>query len=210
MDNLFAFSILALTISVIPGADTILIIKNTLNHGVKAGCCTIMGSATGLMFWTLIAVLGLSLVIAQSVFLFNIIKYLGAAYLLYLGIMAFFKKPELPEDPSALEETHTNKKTSKSDYISSYLQGTLSIILNPKTVLVYVTFMPQFINLNGNVNQQLMILGLILLVVAISWFLIVAFLIDYIKRWFQKPVFQKIFQKCTGILLVIFGIRTAL
>lgn len=209
LENLIAFTILALVMSMIPGADTILIIKNTLTYGVKAGCYTILGSATGLLFWTIVAVLGLSLVVAQSVFLFNIIKYLGAAYLIYLGISALIKKPNLPEENPKTEEKIP--KSLKSHYLSSYLQGTLSIILNPKTVLLYITFMPQFINLNSdNVNQQLMTLGIILISVAISWFLILAFLIDYIKRWFQKPVFQKIFQKSTGLLLIAFGIRTAL
>lgn len=68
MENLISFAVLGLVISMIPGPDSILIIKNTVNYGVKAGCYTILGSATGLIFWTMIAVLGLALVVAQSVF----------------------------------------------------------------------------------------------------------------------------------------------
>lgn len=81
MDHLAAYMLMALVMSMIPGADTILIMKNTLHHGAKAGRFTILGMATGLTFWTLIAVLGLSVAIAQSVYLFNTIKYIGAAYL---------------------------------------------------------------------------------------------------------------------------------
>src|SRR4051794_7388735 len=92
MDNLFAYILMALMMSMLPGTDTVLIMKNTLNHGAKAGRYTILGMATGLAFWTIIAVLGLSVVIAQSVVLFNVIKYLGAAYLFYIGVKTFFSK----------------------------------------------------------------------------------------------------------------------
>lgn len=143
-------------------------------------------------------------------FLFNIIKYLGAAYLIYLGIKAFIKRVRFPEANEEAAQEIGSQKPLKSHYRNSYFQGTISNILNPKTVLVYVTFMPQFIDLGANVTQQLLILGLILICVAISWFLTLAFLTDYIKKWFQKPVFQKVFQKSTGLLLIAFGIRTAL
>ena len=75
---------------IIPGADTMLLMKNTLRYGTIAGRYTVLGMAAGLSFWTLVAVLGLAIVIAQSVVLFNTIKYAGAAYLVYLGIKSFF------------------------------------------------------------------------------------------------------------------------
>lgn len=110
MDNLFAFILMALMMSMLPGADTVLIMKNTISYGAKAGRYTILGMATGLTFWTGVAVLGLSVVIAQSVLLFTIIKYLGAAYLVYLGIRAFFTQGTLAlnavkEDKTAADQT---------------------------------------------------------------------------------------------------------
>lgn len=210
MDNLTAYILMALVMSMLPGTDTILIMKNTLSYGGKAGYYTILGMATGLFFWTAIAVLGLSLVIAQSVFLFNIIKYLGAAYLIYLGIMAFFTRAGLSGENFKLAKKSVHSIELKKHYKESYFQGAISNILNPKTVLVYVTFMPQFINLHGNINQQLIILGAILTCIAVGWFLIVVYLIDHIKQWFKKPVFQQAFQKCAGILLIGLGVRTAL
>ena len=148
MDHLAAYMLMALVMSMIPGADTILIMKNTLHHGAKAGRFTILGMATGLTFWTLIAVLGLSVAIAQSVYLFNTIKYIGAAYLFYLGIRIFLTKNTLSLEAIS-EETKTVKSSSNRCYKESYMQGALSNFLNPKTVLVYITFMPQFINLDA-------------------------------------------------------------
>ena len=90
------------------------------------------------------------------------------------------------------------------------MQALLSNVLNPKTVLVYITIMPQFINLDGNVKQQLIILALILTLLAVLWFLFLVHVIDYAKKWLNHPKFQKVFQKSTGLILVSFGIKTGI
>ncbi len=195
--------------SMLPGADTVLIMKNTLSHGAKAGRYTILGMATGLTFWTIIAVFGLAVVIAQSLFLFNAIKYLGAAYLFYLGVRAIFTKSTLSVEAILVDSQRSIDKSSRT-YKEAYLQGAISNILNPKTILVYITFMPQSIDVNGNTNQQLIGLGLILTIIAVGWFLTLIYLVDHMKRWLQQPQFQKIFQKTTGLVLIGFGVKTAI
>ncbi|MGG4109144.1 LysE family transporter [Bacillus subtilis] len=209
MHSLLAYIPIAAMMVIMPGADTMLVMKNTLRYGPKAGRYNILGLATGLSFWTVIAILGLSVVIAKSVILFTTIKYLGAAYLIYLGVKSFFAKSMF-----SLEDMQSQAKNMASSpkryYKTSFMQGSLSNILNPKTVLVYVTIMPQFINLNGNINQQLIILASILTLLAVLWFLFLVYIIDYAKKWMKNSKFQKVFQKITGILLVGFGIKTGL
>jgi RhtB (resistance to homoserine/threonine) family protein len=207
VDHLAAYMLMALVMSMIPGTDTILIMKNTLHHGAKAGRFTILGMATGLTFWTLIAVLGLSAAIAQSVYLFNTIKYIGAAYLFYLGIRILLTKNTLSLEPIS-EEQKAVKSSSNHSYKESYMQGALSNFLNPKTILVYIAFMPQFISLDANTDQQLLMLGFILTLIAVGWFLLLVHVVDYVKKWLKKPLFQKAFQKCSGIMLIGFGIKT--
>ncbi|MGX2959810.1 LysE family translocator [Peribacillus sp. JNUCC 23] len=210
MDNLLAYILMALMMSMLPGTDTVLIMKNTLSHGSKAGRYTILGMATGLTFWTIIAVFGLSVVIAQSLFLFNAIKYMGAAYLLYLGIRAFFTKRTLSLEAVQVDSQHSDDKSAHHHNKEPYLQGAISNILNPKTILVYITFMPQFIDLNGNTNQQLIVLSLILTIIAVGWFMILVYLIDHLKKWLNKPKFLTIYQKSTGVMLIGFGVKTAI
>lgn len=70
--------------------------------------------------------------------------------------------------------------------------------------------MPQFIDLNGNVTQQLIILGLILTLIAVSWFLTLVYLLGHVKKWLRKPKFQNIFQKSTGVMLIGFGVKTVI
>jgi RhtB (resistance to homoserine/threonine) family protein len=209
MDSLLTYISIVAMMVIIPGADTMLLVKNTLSHGTKAGRYTVLGMATGLSFWTLIAILGLSVVIAKSVILFSAIKYLGAAYLIYLGIKSFFAKSvfSLKEIQA---QANTPAKYSKRHNKDSFMQALLNNILNPKTVLVYITIMPQFINLNGNVNQQLIILAFILTLLAVMWFLFLVYLIDYAKKWMNNSRFQKAFQKSTGLILIGFGIKTGI
>ncbi|WP_211745628.1 LysE family transporter [Paenibacillus sp. Marseille-Q4541] len=207
MDNILAYILMALMMSMLPGTDTVLIMKNTLMHGAKAGRYTILGMATGLTFWTIVVVLGLSVVIAQSVFLFNAIKYVGAAYLIYIGIRMFINKSSF-SDVQVISE-HSSEKLTHHRYKESYLQGAVSNILNPKTVLVYITFMPQFIDLNGNTNQQLVVLGVILTLIAVGWFLTLVYLLHHVRKWMERPIFQKAFQKTTGVMLIGFGVKTA-
>ena len=208
MDNIILYIPIAIMIVIIPGADAMVLMKNTLRYGPKAGRFTVLGVATGLSFWTLIAILGLSVVIAKSVILFNTIKYLGAAYLVYLGIKSLFAKNTFSLE-EIKKQANTPAKSNEWHYRDSFKEALLINILNPKTVLAYVTIMPQFINLNGNVNQQLIVLASILTLLAVIWFLFLVYLIDFVKKWFNNSKFQKGFQRTTGLILVGFGIKTA-
>jgi RhtB (resistance to homoserine/threonine) family protein len=207
MDNLLAYIPVATLMVVIPGADTMLLMKNTLSYGPKAGRFTVLGMLSGLSFWTGIAILGLSVVIAKSVVLFTTIKYLGAAYLIYLGIKSLISKQTLAVDQM---ERSADVPMDRRYHKKSFMQAMLSNVLNPKTVIVYITIMPQFINLNGHVNQQLIILASILTGLAAAWFLILVYVVDYAKKWLNDKKHQQMFQRVAGILLVGFGIKTGI
>jgi len=209
MDSLLIYSSIAAMMVIIPGVDTMLLVKNTLSYGPKAGRYTVLGMATGLTFWTLIAILGLSVVIAKSVIIFSTIKYLGAAYLIYLGIKSIFAKSAFSLEEIRAQANASFNSSSRQNK-ASFMQALLSNILNPKTVLVYITVMPQFIDLNENVHQQLIVLASILTLLAVLWFLTLVYVIDYAKKWLNHSKFQKIFQKSTGLILVGFGIKTAI
>ncbi|MFW0779019.1 homoserine/threonine efflux transporter [Rossellomorea marisflavi] len=207
MDNLLAYIPVATLMVVIPGADTMLLMKNTLSYGPKAGRFTVLGMLSGLSFWTGIAILGLSVVIAKSVVLFTTIKYLGAAYLIYLGIKSLISKQTLAVDQM---EPSADVPVDRRYHKKSFMQAMLSNVLNPKTVIVYITIMPQFINLNGHVNQQLIILASILTGLAAAWFLILVYVVDYAKKWLNDKKHQQMFQRVAGLLLVGFGIKTGI
>lgn len=210
MEHLLTYILMAVLMSMLPGTDTVLIMRNYFAYGAKGAYYTVIGIATGLLFWTCIAVLGLSVAISQSVFVFNLIRYVGAAYLLYIGIRVLLTRSHLqiqslqPTDSSVMMHQPTKH------YKESLLQGMISNILNPKTVLVYVTFIPQFIDTEGHVHQQLLYLGLILTLIAVIWFIILVGLLQHLQHVLQKPKVQLVFQKLTGLALIGFGVKTAL
>jgi RhtB (resistance to homoserine/threonine) family protein len=209
MENLFMYILIAAMMVIAPGVDTILVTKNTLSLGTRAGQFTTLGIAAGLSIWTIVAVLGLAAVVAQSIVLFTTIKYLGAAYLIFLGIKSFMAKNTFSFKMN-ISENNKVKNPCIGQYKKCFLQGFLSDALNPKTVIVYITLMPQFINPHHNVYLQLVILGAILIFAAILWFFIVVHILDYIRVWFSKKHVQNIFNKVTGIMLVSLAVKLAL
>ncbi|UWG98207.1 LysE family transporter [Dehalobacter sp. DCM] len=209
MENLAMYILIAIMMVIAPGVDTILITKNTLTLGRRAGRFTTLGIATGLSVWTIVAVLGLAAIVAQSIVLFTTIKYLGAAYLIFIGIKTFMAKNTFSFEMNNLENNEV-RNPYIGQYKKCFLQGFLSDALNPKTVIVYITLMPQFINPHQNVYLQLVILGAILIFTAIVWFLVVVYILDYIRIWFNKKEVQNIFNKLTGLMLVSLAVKLAL
>lgn len=210
MENLFMYILITAMMVMLPGVDFILVTKNTVSLGTKAGQFTTLGIAAGLSIWTIVAVLGLAAIVAQSIVLFNLIKYLGVAYLIFLGIKSFKAKSTFSIEMNDSENNVEPKKLSIGQYKTCFLQGFLSDVLNPKTVVVYMTLMPQFINTHQNVLLQLVILGGILILEAILWFLIVVHILKYIRIWFKKPKVQNIYNKATGTMLVSLAVKLAL
>ncbi|MFJ7952111.1 LysE family translocator [Lysinibacillus sp. NPDC096418] len=206
MQEIWMFTAVALMIVMVPGVDSLLVLKNTVVHGKKAGFFTMMGIVVALFVWTTLAVLGLATIISKSMIVFLAIKYTGAAYLVYLGIQSWRAKSQNMK----LQEAATSKSNSiKNVSLSCMTQGITTDLLNPKTLLLYVTLMPQFIQPDFNVNSQLVLLAGILIFLSIIWLGIVILIINGIRKWFMIPTVQGVFNIITGVLLVGIGIRIA-
>lgn len=198
---IFAFASLMLNIT--PGNDMLYVATRSTSQGVKAGIVSALGVAGGCIIHLLAAVVGLSAIIANSAVAFNIIKYAGAAYLIYLGIRSFF---------SNQNKFTINDKVEKKSLSKLFWQGVFTNILNPKVALFFLAFLPQFIHPEtGSTALQILVLGL--------WFnlsgtivnIIVAMLFGRLGNWLaDKQTFIKWQNKITGLLLVGLGIKVAL
>ena len=200
------FTVVALMIVMVPGVDSLLVLKNTMIHGKKAGFFTMVGIVLALFVWTTLAVLGLATIISKSMVVFLFIKYAGAAYLVYLGIQSWRAKAQnmtlhMEESPQQVAGKHAS--------LSCMTQGITTDLLNPKTLLLYVTLMPQFIQPDFNVNAQLIVLASILIALSIIWLGIVILVITLVRKWFMKPTVQAVFNKVTAVLLIGIGVRIA-
>ncbi|MEJ7677155.1 MAG: LysE family translocator [Segetibacter sp.] len=163
-----------------------------------------LGIGTGSIIHTILAVFGLSIIIAKSLFLFNIIKYLGAAYLLYIGLKLLTDKSQLNTDL-----TTGNKLVN---YFKIYCDAIITNVLNPKVALFFIAFLPQFIDPSSkNTVLPFLTLGITFITTGTIWCLILA--------TFASAIFAKLrdnkkvsicINKICGIALIGLGIKVSL
>ena len=201
MENIGVFLLMSLLLILVPGPDSGLVIQNSIVHGKKAGMKTVIGSVSGLFIHTAAAVLGLSALIVKSAWLFTILKWVGAAYLIYIGISSL-RTVLRKEEPAAMTKAKKQK--------SFYLQGFITCASNPKVAEFFLTFLPQFVTDNLNHMLQFSLMGLAYGVMTIIVFTLYVLLIEAFSRWLKKPIVQKALQGTTGAVLVTFGVRLAL
>jgi RhtB (resistance to homoserine/threonine) family protein len=202
MSDIFTFFILSLFVVMSPGIDTALITKRTISDGRKDGYSMALGITAGSLVHTFAAAFGLSAILMQSAVAFEIVKYVGAIYLIYLGISSFISRKK--KDPDSHNQPNIEVKSS------AFKQGLLSNVLNPKVAMFFLTFLPQFIQTGENATQQLIIMGVIYTLLSISWFFIYVFFINYLRVWLLSPKVQRIMDKATGLVLIGFGLKLAL
>ena len=195
------FILTSIIIILTPGQDMILVMSRSISQGKKAGITTAFGISIGLMGHTLLATLGLGALLMTSQWLFDIIKFIGAAYLIYIGTQLLFSKnPKL-----------AMKDLPKVSYKKMIMQGALTNIMNPKITIFYFSYLPQFVNINnGNESLQLFILGFTF---AILTFLIkapIGFVSGLLSFWIQaRPIVLNYINKTSGFILILLGLKLA-
>ncbi|MBQ4870347.1 LysE family translocator [Priestia megaterium] len=205
MENFYLFVITCIFLIILPGPDTAIMTKNTLTVGKQGGFKTMLGICCALSIHTLTAIVGLSAIIAKSALLFSIFKYIGAVYLIYLGIKSLWTLRNK-------NTTETIEPIAKSKYKneSSFKQGFLTNLLNPKIAVFFLTFLPQFVNPESHTFMPFLILGITYIVLTIVWYLFYIYLLNQISSFMKKPKTQKVIEGITGTILIGFGIKLAL
>ncbi|CAG9609003.1 Leucine efflux protein [Pseudoneobacillus rhizosphaerae] len=197
------FIVVVLLLFLIPGPAVFLTISQTIKGGKKNGIVTGLGIAVGDLLHTCASVLGLSAILMTSALAFEIVKYLGAAYLIYLGISTLIDKSKKVEKPIG-----KNVKTN-----GSFHQALLIELLNPKTSLFFLAFLPQFVQNNSTpVTIQLLLLGLTFVLMSIIYTTILVFLTSTLgnKLIIKSTQSTKWLEKVVGIVYIGLGLKLAL
>jgi RhtB (resistance to homoserine/threonine) family protein len=196
------FLVAGILLNLTPGNDTIYILSRTIAQGRKAGILSVLGIGTGSLVHTFFAAVGLSIIIAKSPVLFNIIKYAGAAYLFYIGIRMILSKSSMIK----LDHPEDEK------YKKIYWQAVLTNILNPKVALFFISFLPQFINPTySNHYLSFIVLGLSFTATGTLWCLVLALFASFISASLIKNTRTgNYITKACGFVLVALGIKVAL
>lgn len=202
LSTLIAYIAVVLGFVFIPGPATLLTIARATSSGTKVGIATGAGIAAGDIFHTVMAMVGISAIIATSATLFSIVKYIGAAYLVYLGIRAIIEKT--PADPSAGALAISAGK--------AFRQAVLTEVLNPKTALFFLAFLPQFLRPeNGTVMLQLAVLGVVFVVFGLFSTVVFAVSAGRLGSFLRRnPTVLKWQGKIVGGIYCALGVRLAL
>lgn len=193
-ETLITFSIASVLLSFAPGPDNIFVLLQSAMHGRKAGIIVTLGLCTGLIGHTLAVALGLAAIFQVSVVAFTLLKVAGVCYLLYLALQAF------KSGRSHLE----NKGLPKLDNIALYKRGILMSITNPKLVIFFMAFLPQFTEpVQGNVSLQLLLLGTLFILIGFLVMSFIAVLSGTIKELLEnRPQTTDLIHKLAGIVFV--------
>ncbi|HEX7735144.1 MAG TPA: LysE family translocator [Ktedonobacteraceae bacterium] len=195
------FLLAGLGILLIPGPAVLYVVTRSAAQGRRAGLASVLGIESATFVHVIAAALGLSAILLTSALAFNVVKYLGAAYLIFLGLRTLFSKKQQqdillgpPRSPSQL-----------------FGQGFLVNLLNPKTALFFYAFLPQFIDpARGAVVGQILLLGVLFALMATCTDGLYALLGSAIGKWLHKSTLVQRWQRyITGCIYILLGVTTA-
>jgi threonine/homoserine/homoserine lactone efflux protein len=155
--TLAVFAAASLALAVVPGPAVLYIVAQSVHGGRRAGVVSAFGVSTGGMFHVLAAVIGLSAVLAASAEAFTVVKLAGAAYLVYLGVRTLLSRDD-----------RIAGRGAEPTLASTYRRGVVVNVLNPKTALFFLAFLPQFVDPDGSTRGQLAVLGILFVAIALT------------------------------------------
>ena len=184
--------------------DTVMVLRTSTANGPRGGAAASLGICLGLLGWGTSAAFGLTALLAASEFAFNLVKWAGAAYLVYLGVKLLLK----PRDYLATAQTEAGVALRRGG-TGCFQRGFFSNILNPKVGVFYVTFLPQFIPHGVNVAVFSMMLTGIHLLITLAWFTLLIAMTVPLGRFLTKPRVVRNLDRVTGCVFVGFGLKLA-
>ncbi|MFL1672855.1 LysE family translocator [Paenibacillus dendritiformis] len=203
MDILSVLSFLgvAVLLTLMPGPDNVFVLAQSISQGRKAGIATALGLCSGLIVHVAAATFGISAIIYQSALAFAVVKYAGAAYLLYLAWKSFREKDAglTLNDEKALH------------YYALYKKGILMNLLNPKVSLFFLALLPQFVDqAAGHVPVQMLVLGIVFILQAIILFSVISFFAEKLRYLLlRNPSISRKMNYIQGSLLGLIAVQIA-
>lgn len=206
--GLFATYLLAACIVIAaPGPDSMNTLAIGLSQGRREGMAYALGVGIGCLTHTLWAVLGISAIVAASETLFGLVKWIGVAYLLWLGVQALRERRALP-----VMDDRAARPQAQSGAASRVLQGTLTNALNPKVMLFFMAFLPQFADPRlGAIGAQMFVMGLTFAAITtVAYVLLGAGAGSLGERLLRQPSIARWLNRITGVLFIGLALRLML
>jgi RhtB (resistance to homoserine/threonine) family protein len=203
---LLAFTGAAGLLTIVPGLDTMLVLRTATVEGPRRAMFAGLGICTGCLIWGVLVSLGLGAIFSVSNFAYHLLRIIGAGYLVYLGVRLLRQR-----EPAQFEEPDQTAELQQTTGASRWFaRGLLTNLLNPKVGVFYVTFLPQFIPAGVNVVGFSVLLALIHDVEGILWFAALTLATQPLVRWLRRPKILTLLNRLTGGIFILFGVRLAL
>lgn len=203
IENYFGFLVAGIILNLTPGSDTIYILSRSISQGKRAGIVSAYGIITGVLIHTLLAALGLSVLLAKSAVAFNLVKYIGAGYLVYLGIKTLLSR--------GLQNGQISDHQISNGTWAIFRQGVLTNLLNPKVALFFLAFFPQFIQpAYTDSVVPFLVLGVTFSATGLIWCLILATAASKFSRYLRSGTAAKWTNRTAGLVFMAMGAKLAL
>ncbi len=207
---LLSFTLVAGLLTLTPGADTMLVLRNVLAGGRSSGIATTLGVCSGVFVHATLSALGLSVILMSSATAYEVVKTLGAAYLVFLGLKSLWQVAHHPSGgPAAAEasvhQVPVSRLTGRS--LRSYREGFLTNLLNPKVAIFYLAFLPQFIRPGDPVLAKSLLMAGIHATEGLLWLSFLSLVLDRGRALIQSGNLHRWLEGISGAVLVGLGIR---
>ncbi|GBC63888.1 LysE family translocator [Desulfonema ishimotonii] len=208
MENQLWTYLIAITLlTMTPGVDTLLIIRNTTRGGLRDGAVSSVGICTGLFVHATVSAVGISVILLQSALAFSALKLAGAGYLVWLGLISLRSALGNSDAPDLTRQNFVLRRFSAR---RSLTEGFLSNVLNPKTIVFYMAFLPQFIDPSRSALQQSLFLAGLHFAIAMIWQCLLASVVDQASGWLSHRRVRRTMDGLTGSVMMALGIRLAM
>lgn len=202
-DSLVSFTFAITLLTLTPGLDTALILRTAASEGSKKAFQAAMGINTGCIVWGAVVALGLGALLTASELAFDVLKWVGAAYLCWLGVQMLLK----PRSKMAANVPDASQPSRKSS--NWFIKGLFGNILNPKVGVFYVTFLPQFVPAGYPVAAFTFGLAMIHVLIGTVWSSTMIAATRPLSRWLQRPNVVRTMDRLTGMVFIAFAVRLA-
>jgi RhtB (resistance to homoserine/threonine) family protein len=200
LSELVSVCVIAFFMAISPGADFVMVTRNSVFHGRSAGLYSSLGVSLAIWIHVAYSIAGLAIIISNSIILFSIIKYLGAAYLIYIGWKTFQSKPEINIERQSKEKGLSN--------FSAFKIGFITNALNPKTTIFFLSIFTQVVNSQTPLWLQI-IYGVIISLAHLLWFSSVSVFLSQPVLLNKFQAYKNSIEKVVGSILMGFGLKVA-
>jgi threonine/homoserine/homoserine lactone efflux protein len=213
VETYLAFIGISLLVITTPGPDTAITIRSAMAGGLRGGVFTALGVSTGLMIWALAAAAGITALLVASESLFFALRMIGAAYLIYLGVMSLWSAFRAGGWKGMMQAGVTRRRVNA---FAAYRTGLLSNLSNPKIAAFFTSVFPQFVPTGagsgaflGPVFGHIVWLGLTFAAITLTWLTFYSWGIERIGAVLQRPKIRRTLDAVMGTILVALGLRLA-